>query len=139
MTADENLQLIIRALEYAARQHSDQRRKDAAGTPYINHPVALMNVLANEAGITDTDALVVAALHDTVEDTTTGEQDLRRLFGDRIAAIVMEVTDDKSLYTDARKRLQIEHAHKKSSTAAMVKFADKICNLRDVARSPPAA
>ena len=50
----------------------------------------------------------------------------------------MEVTDDKALPKDERKRLQIAHAHKKSELAAMVKIADKTCNLRDIVSSPPA-
>ena len=50
----------------------------------------------------------------------------------------MEVTDDQALPKDERKRLQIAHAHKKSELAAMVKIADKTCNLRDIVSSPPA-
>ncbi len=137
MTRDDGVTLLIRALDYAAQQHTTQRRKDAAQTPYINHPIALIKVLAIDAGITDPDVLAAAVLHDTVEDTSTEEADLRRLFGNRITDIVMEVTDDQSLRNDVRKRLQVERAHKKTPEAAMVKFADKISNLRDVAASPP--
>ena len=133
------MQLVIRALHFAAQKHSTQRRKDAAESPYINHPVALLDLLANEVGITDSDVLAAAALHDTIEDTGTTVAELSAIFGDRIAGIVMELTDDKSLHKDDRKRLQIEHAHKKSPAAARVKFADKICNVRDMAASPPAA
>jgi guanosine-3',5'-bis(diphosphate) 3'-pyrophosphohydrolase len=137
VTHDEGLTLVMRALDYAARQHTAQRRKDAAQTPYINHPIEVIKVLAVEAGITDPEVLAAAALHDTVEDTSTEEGDLRRLFGDRITDIVMEVTDDGSLRYEVRKRLQVEHAPKKTAAAAMVKFADKISNLRDVVSSPP--
>lgn len=137
MTRDDDLKLLIRALDYSARQHTTQRRKDAAQTPYINHPIALIKVLAIEADITDPDVLAAAVLHDTVEDTSTEEADLRRLFGERIANIVMEVTDDTALFTDERKRLQVERAPTKSAAAAMVKLADKISNLRDVADNPP--
>lgn len=137
MTQSDGLTLVIRALDYAARQHTTQRRKDAAATPYINHPIELIKVLAVEAAISDPEVLAAAALHDTVEDTTTEESDLRRLFGDRISDIVMEVTDDKSLRKDVRKRLQVERAPKKTTEAALVKLADKISNLRDVTASPP--
>ena len=139
MTKDTDMQLVVRALHYAAQQHSTQRRKDAAASPYINHPVGLLYVLAVEAGITNTVVLAAAALHDTIEDTTTTADDLRRLFGNQITEIVLEVTDDKRLDKNERKRLQVAHAHKKSAEAAMVKFADKICNLRDMASSPPAS
>lgn len=129
---------LISAIAFAAHKHRDQRRKDAAASPYINHPIGLANVLANEGGITDETVLIAAVLHDTVEDTQTTEQELHDLFGRDIARIVLEVTDDKSLPKAERKRLQIEHAGAISSRAKLVKLADKICNLRDLAESPPA-
>lgn len=95
-------------------------------------------MLANEAGIDDERVLVAAVLHDTIEDTETTEQELLRLFGKDVADIVMEVSDDKSLPKDERKRLQVEHAGSISRRAKLVKLADKICNVRDIARHPPA-
>jgi len=129
---------IIEALAFAADKHRNQRRKDAQASPYINHPIGLANVLANEVGIDDERVLIAAILHDTIEDTETTEIELVRLFGQEIAAIVLEVTDDKSLTTAERKRLQVEHAPHISRRAKLVKLADKICNLRDIASSPPA-
>jgi guanosine-3',5'-bis(diphosphate) 3'-pyrophosphohydrolase len=128
---------LVQALAFAATKHRDQRRKDAAASPYINHPIALANVLANEAGIDDERVLIAAVLHDTVEDTETTEQELAREFGQEVASIVLEVSDDKSLPVAERKRLQVEHAATLSRRAKLVKLADKICNLRDVANSPP--
>lgn len=129
---------LLAAVRFAATKHRDQRRKDASASPYINHPIALADVLANEAGVDDECVLIAAILHDTVEDTETTEQELIREFGQEIAAIVMEVTDDKSLPKAERKRLQIEHAATISRPAKLVKLADKICNLRDIVSSPPA-
>jgi len=129
---------LLAAIAFAAHIHRDQRRKDAAASPYINHPIALANVLANEGGIDDERVLIAAILHDTIEDTETTEQELVREFGQEIASIVMEVTDDKSLPKAERKQQQIEHAATISRRAKLVKLADKICNLRDVASSPPA-
>lgn len=129
---------LLCAISFAATKHRDQRRKDLAASPYINHPIALANVLANEAGIDDERVLVAALLHDTVEDTETTEQELAKEFGQEIAGIVLEVTDDKALPKVERKRLQIEHAGTISRRAKLVKLADKICNLRDLASSPPA-
>ena len=63
----------------------------------------------------------------------------RRRFGTRVASIVAEVTDDTRLPKAERKRLQIEHAGALSTQAKLVKLADKICNLRDVAHRPPAS
>jgi len=129
---------LLSALAFAAHKHRDQRRKDAVASPYINHPIALANVLANEGDVDDERVLIAAVLHDTVEDTETSEQELIREFGQEIASIVLEVTDDQLLPTAERKRLQVEHAGTISRQAKLVKLADKICNLRDIASSPPA-
>lgn len=136
---DTSMSLIIRAAHFAAEKHKNQRRKDADATPYINHPLTLAKILSLEAGVQDPETLAAAILHDTVEDTETTEQELVDNFGANIARIVMEVTDDKSLPKAERKRLQITNAAKKSPQAKLVKIADKIANLRDVAGSPPAA
>ena len=132
------LSLLLRALSFAAHKHRDQRRKDAEASPYINHPIALAEVLTGEGGVTDLEVLAAALLHDTIEDTATSLEELRAQFGERIAGMVAEVTDDKDLPKADRKRLQIEHAPGISPGAKLVKLADKICNLRDVAERPPA-
>ena len=131
------MQLFIDAVDFAAYKHRNQRRKDIDASPYINHPIALARVLAVDAGVDDENTLVAAILHDTVEDTETSFEELKERFGLLIAETVAEVTDDKSLPKLKRKALQIEHAPHLSSHAKLVKLADKICNLRDVASSPP--
>lgn len=135
--AEHDTALLLAAAVFAARKHSTQRRKDADATPYINHPLALADVLANVGRVTDTDVLCAALLHDTLEDTDTRAGELRAEFGPAIAGIVLEVSDDKSLAKQARKDLQVEHASQLSEQAKLVKLADKICNLRDIAASPP--
>jgi len=132
------LALLLKALAFAAHKHRDQRRKDAEASPYINHPIALADVLVNEGGVADFEVLCAALLHDTVEDTATTYEELVDAFGSRIARIVAEVTDDNDLPKQERKRLQIEHAPHISREAKLVKLADKLCNLRDVAERPPA-
>jgi GTP diphosphokinase / guanosine-3',5'-bis(diphosphate) 3'-diphosphatase len=136
--SDTGLPLILKALEFAALKHRDQRRKDALASPYINHPIALANVLTHEGDVSDPVVLAAALLHDTLEDTQTTPAELRTAFGEKIAGIVEEVTDDKNLLKADRKRLQIEHAAHLSREAQLVKLADKICNVRDVANHPPA-
>src|SRR5882724_10196949 len=133
-----DITLVLRAAEFAAHKHRDQRRKDRAASPYINHPISLAYVLANEAGIEDSVVLSAALLHDTVEDTDTTAAELESTFGSRIAAVVIEVTDDKMLPKRERKQLQVEHAATISANAKLVKLADKICNLRDMTSAPPA-
>lgn len=129
---------ILAALQLAAEKHRDQRRKDLEASPYINHPIALASVLWAEGGVRDAAVICAALLHDTIEDTETTGEELRRRFGARVARIVVEVTDDKALPKQDRKRLQVEHAPHISREAKLVKLADKICNLRDVAERPPA-
>jgi GTP diphosphokinase / guanosine-3',5'-bis(diphosphate) 3'-diphosphatase len=128
---------FIRALAFASRRHSQQRRKDADASPYINHPIALVSILAIEAGINDQDTLCAALLHDTIEDTDTSVEELVEAFGASVASVVQEVTDDKRLPKAERKLRQVEHAAHLSPKARAVKLADKIANLRDVADSPP--
>ena len=132
-----DLSLILRALVFAAHKHRDQRRKGASASPYINHPIALATVLCNEGDVSDVHVLCAALLHDTVEDTQTTLQELEEHFGVEIRGIVAEVTDDKSFHRDKRKQLQIQHAAHSSREAKLVKLADKICNLRDLAEDPP--
>lgn len=139
LTMNENpLGLLLKATQFAAEKHRNQRRKDAEASPYINHPIALANVLANEGGVTDPVVLCAALLHDTIEDTKTTAEELAASFGQRITDVVLEVTDDKNLDKAVRKQLQIEHARHASPQAKLVKLADKICNLRDIAATPPA-
>ena len=141
---DADLRRVISALSYAATHHRDQRRKDRDGSPYINHPIALLQILAVEAGVTDADVLCAAILHDVIEDcaATGAEREARAAeieaqFGPEVLAIVRDVTDDKDLPQEARKQQQIDHARHLLHGAKLVKLADKTANLRDVAQSPP--
>ncbi len=131
------MQSLLGALAFAAHKHRDQRRKGGLAPPYINHPIAVALVLASEGGIDDTDVLMAAILHDTIEDTETTTEELRQTFGGAVTAIVLEVTDDKTLKKEQRKALQIAHAAGRSHAARLVKIADKISNLRDIAQDPP--
>jgi len=129
--------LFVSAVAFAAEKHRHQRRKDAHASPYINHPIALANVLVDEGGVHDPVVLCAAILHDTIEDTETTAEELEHAFGAVIASVVLEVTDDKALEYKDRKQHQIDHAPHASSQAKLVKLADKICNLRDILAHPP--
>jgi guanosine-3',5'-bis(diphosphate) 3'-pyrophosphohydrolase len=129
---------IFNAIAFAAEKHKNQRRKDIDASPYINHPIAVATVLASEANVDDEMILLGAILHDTVEDTETTFEELETLFGGEVTNVIKEVTDDKSLPKATRKELQIEHALHASDRAKQVKIADKICNIRDILKSPPA-
>lgn len=130
--------LLLKALSFAAYKHRHQRRKGARQIPYINHPIALADLLVRTAEIRDPKTIAVALLHDTVEDTCTTPDELKAEFGSTISNLVAELTDDKSLPDEERKRRQVEHASSLSPRARLVKLADKTCNLRDVVQDPPA-
>jgi guanosine-3',5'-bis(diphosphate) 3'-pyrophosphohydrolase len=128
---------LLKASTFAARKHRDQRRKDADASPYINHPLEVAEVLARIGGVDDATVLQAALLHDTVEDTETMPEELEREFGAAVRKLVEEVTDDKNLEKDERKRRQVTHASRLSPRAKLIKLADKICNVRDVMYAPP--
>lgn len=133
----QELALLVKAMAFAADRHKDQRRKDLEASPYINHPLALVDVLVREAGIHDHRVMISALLHDTIEDTETSAAEIEQEFGATIRSIVEEVTDDKDLGRSVCKRRQVERAPYLSTEARAVKLADKICNLRDIARQAP--
>ena len=128
---------LVRALQFASRKHSFQRRKDPSESPYINHPIAVVDHLVNVGNVFDCETLIAALLHDTIEDTDTTQEELNVTFGVEIGKLVGEVTDNKTLQADVRKQLQIEHAPFLSFEAKLIKLSDLSCNLADVIDSPP--
>ena len=132
-----DLSKLLEAASFAAKRHTGQKRKGSDGEPYINHPLEVANLLANVGNVSDFDILIAAVLHDTVEDTGVTKEELEARFGQKVADYVSEVTDDKSLPKDERKRLQVEHAPHLSHGAKLIKLADKISNIADVTNNPP--
>ena len=128
---------LARAADYAARQHLAQRRKGERAEPYINHLTEVAALLAEATDGDDVVLVMGGLLHDTLEDTDSTYEDLVQRFGPEVAALVAEVTDDKSLKKEERKRLQVEKAAGKSERARMLKIADKTSNLRSLIESPP--
>jgi guanosine-3',5'-bis(diphosphate) 3'-pyrophosphohydrolase len=138
ITADVVLPDLMRATLFAAEKHRGQRRKDADKTPYINHPIMVVSLLANVGRITDLETLQAGMLHDTIEDTDTTADELEEHFGYEVRSLVLELTDDKELDKQERKRLQVEHAPHMTPRAKCIKIADKIANVTDLLYSPPA-
>jgi (p)ppGpp synthase/HD superfamily hydrolase len=135
MSAD--LVQLMNAADYAARQHIAQRRKGERAEPYINHLTEVAALLAEATDGVDPVLVMGGLLHDTLEDTDATYEDLAQRFGSEVAALVAEVTDDKSLRKEERKRLQIEKTPQKSRRAKLLKIADKTSNLRSLMASPP--
>jgi len=137
MDFSEHTGLLIGALRFSANKHRYQRRKDQAKSPYINHPIEVAQLLWEVGKVRQVSVLLAALLHDTIEDTQTQPSEIRGLFGEEVLGLVLEVTDDKSLPKQERKRLQVESAAHKSPGAKLIKLADKACNVRDIVAMPP--
>lgn len=129
---------ILAAAHFAAERHATQRRKGRKAEPYVNHLLEVAELLARTAGDLDTNLIVAALLHDTIEDAGVKREELAERFGEDVASLVAEVTDDKLLPKEIRKARQVENAPAKSPRAQALSAADKIANLRSLATSPPA-
>ena len=130
---------LLAAAAFSAERHRDQRRKGGRDTPYINHPLEVAERLVRIGGVEDTDVLIAAILHDTIEDTDTTAEEIADHFGRTVCSLVLEVTDDRNLTSSERKRLEIEHAPGLTPGAKMIKLADKTCNVADMASNPPSS
>ena len=128
---------ILDAAVFAAQRHAGQRRKGMAQEPYINHLLEVAGLLAHGSDPVDVNLVAAGLLHDVVEDTPTTIEEVTQHFGPDVAALVLEVTDDKSLPKQVRKDLQVSTASQKSARAQKLKAADKISNLRTLIVSPP--
>jgi len=128
---------LLDATLFAAEKHRKCRRKDADKTPYINHPITVAKLLADVGNVDDVEILQAALLHDTVEDTKTKPKEIEKRFGRAVRDLVMEMTDDKTLKKQERKRKQLEKAPRLSPRAKLIKIADKTANLADIIDSPP--
>jgi len=133
----DSVRRILAAAHFAAEKHAQQRRKGENGEPYFNHLLEVADLIAASTPELDVELMMAAFLHDTVEDTGVTLQELEQRFGKDVAALVAEVTDDKSLPKEIRKQLQVEHTPDKSPRAQTLKLADKISNLRAIISSPP--
>jgi len=122
---------LLGALQFAARKHCKHRRK-SSDAPYINHLIAVAELLARVGRVTDLATLQAEILHDSIEDTQTTPQELDDLFGQEVRLLVQEVTDDKSLPKEERKQLQIDGARALSTRAKQIRIADKINNVGDM-------
>jgi guanosine-3',5'-bis(diphosphate) 3'-pyrophosphohydrolase len=144
-TLRQDLALVSRAADYAARRHVGQKRKGAKQEPYVNHLAEVANLLAQSLREPNAQLLAAAWLHDVLEDTCPTREEFERAkaeiekqFGAAVVGLVLEVTDDKSLPRETRKRLQIETTAGKSRDARLLKIADKTSNVFGVAVSRPA-
>ena len=126
---------VRQALQFATDAHSGQKR--SGGEPYIGHPVRVAQTIEkHKSKSKNLDALVAAAyLHDTIEDTGTTHEDLEKMFGGLVASLVQELTSDKEQIAKVGKTeyLAKKMAHDLSSYALVIKLADRLDNVKDIA------
>ncbi len=127
---------VLKAADAAARWHVHQKRKGAAQEPYINHLLEVASLVTEATHGSDPNLVVAALLHDAIEDQEVPREMIAEVFGEDVAKLVEECTDDKSLDKEERKRLQVVHAPEKSPRAKVIKLADKTSNLRTISASP---
>ena len=128
---------LLNAIYFAAVAHGTQKRKGKDALPYIQHPLDVMNRLA-QGGTIDLDALKAAVCHDVLEDAPhVPRETAKATIGEAAYNIVLECTDDKALSKVERKKLQLEHAHTASLGARLVKISDKLSNVRCMDVDPP--
>lgn len=128
---------LASAYARAAHWHSGQKRKGQAAEPYVNHLTEVAELVAEATEGGDLALVIAAVLHDAVEDAGVTAREIAAEFGEDVARLVLEVTDDKSLPKEERKRLQVETTPHKSSRAKIIKLADKTSNLTAIRTSPP--
>ncbi|MBR3078106.1 MAG: bifunctional (p)ppGpp synthetase/guanosine-3',5'-bis(diphosphate) 3'-pyrophosphohydrolase [Oscillospiraceae bacterium] len=127
-----DLDQVERAVQYATEKHKDQKRKD--GSPYIIHPLAVAEIVA-EIGL-DTDAIVAALLHDCIEDTSASFDEISRIFGKTVAELVEGVTKLTRVEFSTLEEQQVENLRKmfmamsKDIRVVLIKICDRLHNQR---------
>jgi|GEM_PF-1414517 len=122
------------ALAYAAKAHQGQTR--SGGEAYITHPVRVAQIVQQYKQSHNLDALLSAAyLHDTIEDTDATHEDLEKLFGGLVASLVLELTSDVDKIKEVGKSTYLakKMAHDMTSYSLVIKLADRLSNVEDIA------
>ena len=135
-----DMELIDRAVAYAREKHKEQKRKD--GSPYIIHPLAVAEIVA-EIGL-DTDAILASVLHDCIEDTDASHEDIEKIFGQSVAELVEGVTKLTRANFSSTEQAQMENLRKmfmamsKDIRVVLIKIADRLHNMRTMQYQSPA-
>jgi hypothetical protein len=123
------MSIVERAERVAAEAHAGGVRKSTS-TPYIEHPRAVAGLLA-AAGCTE-EVVAAAWLHDVVEDTAVTHDEIERGFGQEVARAVRDVSEDKTRSWEERKRQTVRELADLPTSSALVAFADKLDNVRQL-------
>lgn len=130
MSKSEPFHLLLDAITFASHAHRHQLRKDGQ-TPYISHPYRVVMILRHVFGVEDERVLSAAVLHDTIEDTTTDYDDLRKRFGAEVAGWVAALSKDTRLPEERREPLFLETLAQSPDAVKLIKLADLYDNTVD--------
>jgi guanosine-3',5'-bis(diphosphate) 3'-pyrophosphohydrolase len=130
--------VLFEAIAFAARAHRHQVRKDGV-TPYVSHVFRVAMVVRQVFGINDPRVLAAAALHDTIEDTTTDYDDIAGHFGADVAGWVVALTKDMRLPEPEREAAYLRQLVAADWPVAVCKLADIYDNLGDSIHMPAAS
>ncbi len=128
-------QLFFKALQFAAYRHRFSKTKNEE--PYINHLINVCSLLVETGGISDSEILITGILHDILEKTNTKASELTVLFGEKITALILELSDLGSETEKEKWENQLKKIDKLNSGAKVIKLADKIENVRYILSYPP--
>lgn len=131
------LERLTDAVLYASGIHAEQRRKGLPTEPYFGHLAEVAHLVATATQGGDLNLVIAAYLHDAMEDQGRSREELTTQFGEDVAALVAEVSDDKNSPQALRKARQIEQAGGCSPRARILNIAVKCANLAALIYSPP--
>ncbi len=129
--------LLDQAVTYARDHHGDQRRP--TGAPYLEHLLEALEVLVRGAGVTDPGILCAAVLHDVVEDTDRTVDDVRAVFGPRVAELVGWVTIPEPGPGQDKAGVKLDYLRRLRNAprdAILVKLADRASNAQTLRNLP---
>ena len=121
--------VLLEAIYFAATAHGSQSRKGNGGEPYINHLIEVVILLSTVGKVTDTDTLIAAVLHDSLEDTSVTAADILDKFGEQVLLYIEALTDDKTLSLSERRAMQLAHIATACQQVKLIKLGDHISNI----------
>ncbi|MHC1590919.1 MAG: HD domain-containing protein [Candidatus Helarchaeales archaeon] len=124
-----------KALDFARKKHAGQVRK-ISEIEYVTHPIAVANILKDKS--CNETLLIAALLHDTLEDTNTTYKEIKDLFGEKVADLVLELTSDREEKKKLGKAAYLSRKlNQMSSDALTIKLADRLHNVSDLNEADP--
>lgn len=128
---------ILQAMQFSAERHRFQTRKNDRKTPYVSHCFEVAYKVMSVGQVRDLTVILASLLHDTLKDTQTTAEEIEKKFGAEVAKVVGELTGNKKISLQEKKRQETINASYRSKPAAIVQLADTLCNTLELLNHPP--